>query len=270
MKFFLKRLIILISTTIAVLAVCLLALFIYFEPRRNGLNMAHWLQLLKSDKTLAGSPLQIIRIKEAEDSGVEFELPLTFDLMLTNDLIYNDGTYILYKNAVIYFWIDGRNFNASLQSRATNGNCLFWASKDQIYLGTNQIQAHMTLGRTIAGREYKDRLLCAEGPVFNYISTNLFLVNPNPVSIYTKRLLLRVKVLADQATYRIEIRDTNNQLIQTFSGKPDRDRVIDERWDAVTDSGKDYWGQSVKVIYEVTAPGFPPQTIEHTYQLKFP
>jgi hypothetical protein len=266
MKSFLKRLTIVIATTIAVLSVCLLALYIHLEPRRNGLNMAQWLQLLKTDKNLTGSPLQIIRIKETEDSGVEFELPLSFDLMLTNDLIYNDGIYMIYKDGHIWFEIDSRNFNALILGRATNGNCLFWASKDQIYLGTNQIQAQMTIARL----KYKDLLLRAEGPVFNYVSTNLFLVNPNPVSIYTKRLLLRVKVLADQATYRIEIRDTNNQLIQTFSGKPDRDRVIDERWDAVTDSGKDYWGQSVKVIYEVTAPGFPPQTIEHTYQLKFP
>jgi hypothetical protein len=227
------------------------------EPTNRGRNMTQWLQILKTDTNSMESPLKIIQITEDGESTLKLELPLAYDLLLTNDFINGEGhlNVLLNRHYGVYLW----------PVRSTNGNCLFGVSKSDLHSGTNQIRVEFNITDSSVLRTLR-----STGPVFNYVSTNLFLISPNPVSIYTKRLLLRVKVLADQATYRIEIRDTNNQLIQTFSGKPDRDRVIDERWDAVTNSGKDYWGQSVKVIYEVTAPGFPPQTIEHTYQLKFP
>ena len=116
-----------------------------------------------------GSPLQIIQIKEAEDSLLKLELPLSFDVMLTNNLIYKDG---IYNEGKIWFHIDGGDFSASGPERSTNGNCIFWAHKEQLHSGTNQIQALMVIGRTVARREYKDRPLHADGPVFNYFSTN--------------------------------------------------------------------------------------------------
>lgn len=170
MKSFLKRLIIVIATTIAVLSVFALALFIYFEPRRNGLNMKQWLQVLKTEKKSTNSPLLVIRVKETEGWAIELELPLSFDLMLTNELIYEDGVY---KNAKISFLIDNRDLKASIPERSTNGNCIFRADKEKIHNGTNQIQAHMT----IAQPENKDRPLRADGPIFNYVSTNLFFTN---------------------------------------------------------------------------------------------
>lgn len=209
------------------------------KPAYQNRTMDEWLQILKADTNSPGNPLRIAQISyDNKWQTVIVEVPLSYDLLKDCDFFE--------KNGKLGLAIGDRGLSTFCE-RATNGNCLLGFDENNIHFGTNHIRAEFFISNPLN----LDRPLHAEGPIAQLVSSNSIQVNAHvfPTASFDG-VVLWADLSVSNATFSIELLDTNGNHIKTISGVTSNG-VINERWNLVGDSGNIYPRDAFSPIFRV-------------------
>lgn len=227
-----------------ILAAIIIGAIIWFfmvlppKPTYQGQNMAQWLKKLRTDTNSIDDPLKIIRITKYDKSGnVEFELPLSYDLLKKYDFFERHGK--------IHLMI-GEKALSTYCERATNGNLILGCDINDFTRGTNQVRAVFF----IFNPSNKERFLHAESPPAEFVSDKAIYIHPKIFTGRDNQIILWAELSVSNADYSIDLLDTNNNSIKTFT-EHTSDGTINEQWNLIGDSGKIYPRDAFGVIYHV-------------------
>jgi hypothetical protein len=157
-----KRFKFVLRASFLILLMCVTLWILYHsrKPTYQGRSMVQWLKILKTNSNPAGEPLKIVHIiNRAESDVVTVEVPMSYDLLKKYDFFERNGKLGL--------MINERGFS-TFNARAANGDCLLGFDKNNLNLGTNQIQVEFFIHNS----SDRDRPLYAEGPIVEFVITN--------------------------------------------------------------------------------------------------
>ena len=225
--------------------------------------MVQWLNTLKANTNSSDDPLKIVQIINDDQSGnVEFEVPMSYDLLAAHEILEKDG---MEKNGKFDLIINSRAFSTGCW-RATNGNCILGCDANDFTPGTNQVQVEFF----IFNPSNMDRILMATGPIAEFVSSNVCRANEHVTFDYSKgEAVLWADLSIQNASFSIELLDTNANHIKTISGIT-TNGVINERWNLIGDSGKIYPHDSFNAVYHIALVNSLLQTKNQTNNTQSP
>jgi hypothetical protein len=228
------------------------------ERTSQGHTMVQWLKILKSNTNSTDDPLKIVKIINDDKFGnVEFEVPMSYDLLKEHDFLEKNGKFDLSINSRLLSTYCGR---------ATNGNCILGCGINDFTPGTNQVQVEFF----ISNPSDIDRSLYATGPITEFVSSNICRVNEHvTIDRFKGVAILWADLSIPNASFSIELLDTNGSHIKTISGIT-TNGVINERWDLTGDSGKRYSFDSFNAVYHVALANSLSQTKNQTNNIQSP
>lgn len=228
------------------------------QPTRQGLTISQWLQKLRSNTNSTENPLKIAKITNKRDRDiVEFEVPLSYDLLAKYDFLEGNGRLHL---------LSGAHTLSTYCERATNGNCILGCDANAFTPGTNQIKVQFF----ILNPSNIDRSLYATGPVANFVSSNVCQVNEQiTFDRSSGKIVLWADLSIPDAIYNIELLDTNGDHIKTISGVT-TNGTINERWNLIGDSGKKYPFNAFNAVFHITRTNALVQTMDQTQNVQSP
>jgi len=157
----LRRVICVWIFVLCALAIALIGVdnFLRKHSYRQGHDISQWLRILGQN---SDDPLRIIKTQRFDKYGlVEFEVPLSYDLMSNYDFFHRKGRAVLIINDRAVLPYDGRSLN---------GNLLIGTGLDEFKIGMNKVQAQLS----IYSMDMKDKpAITAYGPAIQFIVTNM-------------------------------------------------------------------------------------------------
>jgi hypothetical protein len=215
------------------------------EPAYRGLSISQWIQtktLLNTNRLSLSKLLTFKQVSDQDESGiVEFELPISYDVLKTNWWSIDLG--VINKNG------DFALCDLYDCERATNGDCLLcW---NTAYDAPRKYNLRVRL--TCDGPKLQWDSITIIGPALPFLSTNVIQYFESSSMFDSNSVPLVAKLIKPVATFKIEITTPKGKHLKTITGHTTNGWISVE-WNLIGDDGKKFEADTISTKFDVAYP----------------